>query len=130
MNSFSLFVTKVQNNPWYALGLILLAVVSLGMLAYEFSSFADPAVVVLTQRLDIIIACIFLSDFMLGLLFNQKYTHKEYWRKNWLDFISSIPVTADAAQALRILRAWRAIRVISSALDFYFARKRYKSLKK
>lgn len=127
---FSSFVTKIQNNPWYALGLIALAVTSLSMLAYEFSSFARPEVVVWTVRLDLVIACLFLTDFFLGLFFNTKYTRKEYWQNNWLDFISSIPITADAARALRILRVLRAIRVISSALDFYFARKRYKNLKK
>ncbi len=127
---FSNLITKVQNNPWYALGLITLAITSLSMLAYEFSPFARPEVVVWTVRFDLIIACLFLTDFFLGLFFNLKYTRKEYWRNNWLDFISSIPITADAARALRILRVLRAIRVISSALDFYFARKRYKNLKK
>ncbi len=130
MNSFSNFVTRLQNNPWYALGLIMLAIFSLAMLAYEFSNLAKPSVVLVMQQLDIIIACIFLSDFIFGLFFNKKYTKKEYWHNNWLDFISSIPVTANAAQALRILRVWRALRVISSALDFYFSRKKYKSLKK
>lgn len=130
MLRFSNLVTKLQSNPWYALGLIALAVTSLSMLAYEFMPFARPEVVVWTVRLDLVIACLFLTDFFLGLFFNTKYTQKEYWRNNWLDFISSIPVTADVARALRILRVLRAIRVISSALDFYFARKRYKSLKK
>lgn len=130
MNRFSLLVTKLQGNPWYALSFIILALISLLMLGYEFLPIARPEIVFYTIKLDIVIALIFLTDFMLGLCFNTKYSAKEYWRKNWLDFVSSIPVTADAARALRILRVWRALRVISSALDFYFARKRYKSIKK
>lgn len=130
MKRFSLFITKLQGNPWYALIFIVLAMTSLLMLGYEFSPFARPEVVVYTIRIDLIIAVIFLTDFMLGLCFNTKYSAKDYWRKNWLDFVSSIPVTADAARALRILRMWRALRVLSSALDFYFARKRYNSIKK
>ncbi len=130
MNRFSLMVTKLQGNPWYALTFIFLALTSLAMLAYEFSPFAQPSVVFYTIQIDLIIACIFLTDFMLGLCFNTKYSAREYWRNNWLDFVSSIPVTADAARALRILRAWRAIRVVSSTLDFYFARRRYRNIKK
>ncbi len=124
------FVTRLQNNPWYALGLLLLALSGFGLLAYEFTPWARPEVVVVTMKLDLVIASIFMLDFFLGLFFNQKYTQREYWRQNWLDFISSIPISADMARALRILRVFRALRVISSALDIYFTRRRYRSLKK
>jgi len=108
----------------------LLAFTGVGLLAYEFSHFAKPEVVKVTTRLDIVIAYIFLTDFFLGLFFNTKYTKGDYFKKNWLDFISSIPITADMARALRVLRVLRALRVISSALDVYFTRRRYVSLKK
>jgi len=128
-SSLSTFVTKLQQNPWYAAAMVVLAFVGAGLLAYEFSSFAVPEKVLVTARLDIIIAYIFLTDFFIGLFFNTKYTKADYWKKNWLDFISSIPVTADMARALRILRALRALRVISSALDVYFTRRKYLSIK-
>lgn len=129
-SSLSTFVTKLQKNPWYALVLVILAFTGAGLLAYEFSPYAVPEKVAITSRLDIIIACIFLTDFFLGLFFNNKYTKANYMKQNWLDFISSIPVTADMAQALRILRALRALRVISSGLDVYFTRRKYLSIKK
>lgn len=128
-SSLSTFITNLQQNPWYALVLVLLAFTGAGLLAYEFSPYAVPEKVVVTTHLDIIIAYIFLTDFFLGLFFNTKYTKSDYWKKNWLDFISSIPVTADMARALRILRVLRALRVISSALDVYFTRRRYLSIK-
>jgi len=128
-SSLSTFVTKLQNNPWYAATMVVLAFVGAGLLGYEFTAYARPEIVVITVRLDIFIACIFMTDFFLGLFFNTKYTKADYWKKNWLDFISSIPVTADMARALRILRALRALRVISSTLDVYFTRRRYLSIK-
>jgi hypothetical protein len=129
-SSLSTFVTNLQQNPWYAFSLLILAIAGAGLLLYEFSSFSTPEQRVITTRIDIVIAYIFLIDFLLGLFFNNKYTKAEYWKNNWLDFISSIPVTADMARALRILRALRALRVISSALDVYFTRRKYLNLKK
>ncbi len=131
MNSsrFSDFITSLQSNVWYALTLLLLAVVGAMLLMYEFTPGARVEVEAVTVKVDLIIAYIFLIDFFLELFFNQKYTKSEYWRKNWLDFISSIPVTADMARALRIFRALRAIRVISSSLDIWFTQKKFKSLK-
>jgi ABC-type uncharacterized transport system permease subunit len=128
--SFSNIVTAAQGNVWYALTFVLLAALSLTLLGYEyFFDISERAEQNLLQ-IDLVIAYIFLSDFLLGLFFNHKYTRREYWRHNWLDFISSIPISIDAARALRILRAFRAIRIVSSSLDFYFARRRYKSIKK
>lgn len=124
------FVTKMQANPWYALFMLLLALTGLSLLLYEFTPLAQPEIVAVTMKIDLVIAYIFLSDFFLGLLFNQKYTRSEYWRRNWLDFISSIPISADMARALRILRVFRALRVISAAMDVYFTRRRYRLLKK
>ena len=132
MNSsrFSDFITDLQSNAWYALGLLILALAGAALLIYEFTPLADPNIVAGTVKIDLAIACIFLTDFFLGLFFNKKYSKKEYWRKNWLDFISSIPITADMARALRIFRALRALRVISSSLDIWFTRKKYNSVKK
>jgi hypothetical protein len=122
-------IVALQSNLWYALFLVVLAFTGLGLLLYEFTPYARPEIIQYTVRLDLVIACIFLTDFLLGLAFNTTYTPREYWRKNWLDFISSIPITSDVARALRILRAVRAIRVISSILDIWFTQKRYRELK-
>ncbi len=125
----SLVVTAAQSNAWYALSFVMLAVLSLSLLTYEHFVDLSENTISLFLSIDLFIAYIFLSDFLLGLFFNKKYTTREYWNHNWLDFISSIPISSDMARALRILRVFKAIRVISSALDFYFARRRYKSLK-
>ena len=126
----STIITIAQSNAWYALSFVLLAVLSLLLLGYEhfFDLSNDKSDLFL--EIDLAIAYVFLFDFLLGLFFNKKYTRREYWNHNWLDFISSIPISSDMARVLRILRAYKAIRVISSALDLYFANRRYRNLKK
>jgi len=122
-------ITLLQENPWYAFMLVFLAFASLLLFVYEVSSYARPEIVALSIRLDLIIASLFMVDFLLGLFFNKKYTKRQYWRHNWLDFIASIPLTADAVRILRIFRVWRAIRVIEAATHLYVSRRRYRSSK-
>ena len=124
--SMEQFVNKIQNSVVYATTIALLAVASLGMLLYEFSPWASANIVILTQRLDIVIAWIFLTDFFAGLLFNSTMSKKQYWRENYLNLISSIPITEDAVRILRILRIFRAFRVIRAATNFWFAKERLK----
>lgn len=117
-------ITYLQSNIWYSLVIVILALTSLAMLGYEFLPKADQDRVTLFQQLDIIIACIFLTDFFMGLFFNTHFTRKEFFRHNWLNLISSIPVTSDMTRVLRILRIFRAFRVIRASMNFYFAKHR------
>lgn len=118
-------ITSLQNNVWYALIIVCLALSSVGMLGYEFWPGASPSTTALFQRLDLIIALIFLSDFFLGLIFNTSLSRKDYFKYNWLNVISSIPITTDITQALRILRMFRAIRVMRTGMNFWFAKGRF-----
>lgn len=122
-------VTALQHNAWYALTLLCLAIIGFSLLAYELSPYASPEIEEITIPIDLAIAWIFLADFFLGLFFNQKYTRREYWRHNWLDFIASIPLTADLIQVLRIFRAVRAIRIITASIHIYLSRHHYHSVK-
>jgi hypothetical protein len=117
-------VARLQDNVWYALFIAILAVLSIVMLSYEFFPGADPALIERLQRFDIIIAFIFLTDFFTGLFFNNAVTKKRYWRENWLNLVSSIPITADAVRVLRIVRLFRAFRVIRAGVNFWFAKSR------
>jgi len=119
-------ITQLQASPWYALLLLLLALSSIVMLTYEIFVATDISVFKLIASIDLTIALIFMTDFFLGMFFNQQYTKKQYMKTNWLDFISSIPVTFELAQALRILRVFRAIKVISTGLDVWFTGKKYR----
>ncbi len=124
------FITRLQDNVIYALTIALLAITSLLLLFYELSPWVNPEVVSLTQKIDLIIAIIFLTDFFSGLVFNNKLKTKEYFKQNWLNLVSSIPVTADAVRILRILRILRAFRVIRATVNLYFASSRLKRNRK
>jgi len=120
-------VTYLQGNFWYSLLIVILAITSLLMLGYEFLPNASADRVELFQQLDIVIACIFLTDFFMGLFFNTHFTRKEFFKHNWLNLISSIPVTSDITRTLRILRILRAFRIIRATMNFWFAESRLKN---
>lgn len=119
-------VIYLQANVWYSLVIMMLSIASVVMLAYEvFATTASPELISRLQRFDIIIAWIFLTDFFMGLVFNTSIPKRTYWRHNWLNLISSIPVTSDVTRTLRILRILRAFRVIRAAMNFWFTRNRW-----
>lgn len=127
--AFKSGVARLQDNVWYAFFIVVLALLSMVMLSYEFFPGADQALIERLQRFDIIIAYIFLTDFFTGLFFNNTVTKKQYWRENWLNLVSSIPVTADAVRLLRILRIFRAFRVIRAGVNFWFAKSRLNNVR-
>ena len=70
------------------------------------------------------IAWIFLADFFIGLLATPAFFRSTYWRNNWLNLISSVPISNELTQALRLLRIVRAVRVIRVGLNFWYAKRR------
>ncbi len=120
-------IACIQDSPWYALSFVVLAVLGLGCLLYEFMPFAQPEIVRVTGNVDFAIACIFFTDFILGMIFNNGgLSYIRYVRKNWIDLLASIPLTYDMARALRILRIFRAVRIISASVDLFVSERRYK----
>jgi voltage-gated potassium channel len=130
MSFLSRIITSLQDNVWYALTIALLAITSIVMLGYELTPYSEPEFVALFQQLDMVIAYIFLTDFFAGLLFNTKYNWRTYWKYNWLNLISSIPVTSDTIRILRILRIIRAFRVIRAGMNLWFAHRRLRRVRK
>jgi len=130
MNSLRNAITALQANIYYAFVIAFLAIIGAGLLMYEFFSAPSAEVIVVLQKIDLVIAGIFLVDFFLGLYAAGKNGRNKYWRYNWINLIASIPVTSDVLRALRILRLLRALRVIRAGVDVWFATKRYSSLKR
>ena len=64
-------ITQLQASPWYALLLLLLALSSIVMLTYEIFVATDISVFKLIASIDLTIALIFMTDFFLGMFFNQ-----------------------------------------------------------
>lgn len=109
---------------------VILATLGLGLLVFEFTPWATPELVYMTRNLDFAIACIFFFDFILGMVFNNGgLSYLRYIRANWLDLLASIPLTYDMARALRILRIFKALRILSASFDFLLSERRYKALR-
>ncbi|MEX0877704.1 MAG: ion transporter [Candidatus Spechtbacterales bacterium] len=111
INKIKYFVIELREKLWYIIIIAALALISGGMLAYEF--FGDNVTEETLRRmnaLDLIIAYIFLADFSAGVYFAPKK-----WRhikQNLLDFFGSIPFSNGFFQALRILRFARLTRLL------------------
>ena len=124
-------VTKVQSAVWYLMLVVALALSSFIFLVYELTGEPTVAIINLGERMDTFVAYLFLTDFLLGLFFNRAYKTKgEYWRYNWPDFISSIPISFEITQLLRVLRIWRAVKVLKVVLDLWSAKKQVGFYKK
>lgn len=107
-------VFLVQNNFWYSLGITILALLSGGMLAYEFFGENISAHrISLMHKADFIIACIFLTDFSVGFYFAPKKLY--HLKHNWLDLVSSVPYPQSLFQALRLARLGRIARLFRVA---------------
>ncbi len=116
----TLYIARVQRDPWYAGFLIVLALGSGLMLLYEWWPGRDEALFLRLVGYDFYIACFFLLDFFLGLLVHDGHPNRRsYWRQNWMNLVSSIPVTTEVTQFLRLLRIWRAWRVIRMSIGVW-----------
>lgn len=126
------FFLKLQHNVWYATIIAILAVLSIALLFYElFYPGATARGHQLARKIDLIIAFIFLADFFLGFFFTQGGRGKwNYFKRDWLNLASSIPITNDIVRVLRLLRIFRALRIIRAFMNLRFAEKRRRDNKK
>lgn len=90
--------------------MILLAISSVGLLVFEITHDLAPSQTKLINTLDILIACVFLGDFLFGLVRSDK--RSEYFREHWWELLASIPLTEASVRALRSIRILRILRVV------------------
>ncbi len=113
-------IIEIQQSPWYAALLIVLALGSGLLLLYEWWPARNEVVLISLLQFDLLVAGIFLIDFFLGLYVYHGYTNRlGYFKHNWMNLISSIPVTNEVTQFLRLLRIWRAWRVLRVAIGIH-----------
>lgn len=112
-NKVKNLVINTREKLWYITIIGILALISGGMLAYEFFGDNVPEETIrLMNTLDLIIAYIFLADFSAGVYFASnrwKYVRKF---ENLLDLFGSIPFSNGLFEALRILKFARLTRVL------------------
>ncbi|QQR52656.1 ion transporter [bacterium] len=91
----------------------LLAVISVGTVAYDYAVHPTAYTSRLIFEFDIVVAYIFLGDFFITwLLTKQK---RGYLRRNWYLLLASIPMTYAWAELLRGLRLLELVRLIRAA---------------
>lgn len=100
----------VKDSLWADVIIIFLALVSVGLLVFELSADLLTDQVALIHALDLGIALIFLSDFMIGMYLADR--KGSYFKENWPDLLASIPVSEGIFRSLRMLRLLRLVRVV------------------
>jgi hypothetical protein len=106
-------ITAVQQSLWYSTLLVVLALISVALLVFELSITPAEETILLWQSIDLVVAYVFLFDFIAGWWGNRAYTSsRAYWKDNWLNLVSSIPITSEVTSLLRFLRIFRAVKVI------------------
>lgn len=90
--------------------LVVLALVSIGLLAYELIQKPSEEVVAYIAAADFTIACIFLLDFWH--LYRKSHDKHYFIRHNWYLLLSAMPLLTGWFSALRALRFVRFTRLI------------------
>jgi len=91
------------------LAIVFLALLSVGLIVYEYSADLAADEVRILHTVDVLIALTFLADFLIGLLAAAE--RGRYFRSNWTDLLASIPITEAMFQSLRALRLLRLVRI-------------------
>jgi hypothetical protein len=128
MKKIQQLVTELQHSLVLAWVMVILAALALLMIFLEWWFELSPELIIWFREIDLIIAYFFLADFFAGLFFNVAYRSKWlYFKDNWLNLVSSVPITSEITSVLRVLRLIRAIRIIRgvrAGMNFTFAKLR------
>lgn len=106
-------ISNLQSKIWYEALFAILAVVSILTLLIEYTFNPSEATVGAFHIVDTTIALIMLADFLAGQFFARE--RLVYFKHNWFNFLSSIPLSEDVFRVFRILRLVRTARVIRIA---------------
>ena len=89
---------------------MVLALVSVSLIVIEMVGELNPHQTELFERVDLVIASIFLVEFIWRLW--RAEDRKRFWARSWWELLAAIPITTDMARALRGVRLLRVIRLI------------------
>lgn len=89
---------------------MVLALVSVSLIVIEMLGELDPHQEELFARVDLVIASIFLAEFVFRLL--RAENKRRFWARSWWELLAAIPLTSDMTRALRGVRLLRVIRLI------------------
>ena len=99
-----------RQSVWKDLAISSLALLSAGLLIFEFSSDLLSSQLRVLYTIDLVIALLFLKDFIYEI--SVAKNKKLYFRQNWYLLIAAIPITEGVFQALRSVQLLRLLRVV------------------
>ncbi len=92
--------------------MVFLAIVSIGLLIYDFTATNAVKNQQLIHTIDLIIACVFLVEFLFH--FTRAKDKKVFFRKRWWELLAAIPISTTTTQFLRTLKIVRIIPLLES----------------
>lgn len=111
----------------YDAGIMVLIILVVAMMMYELLAGPPRDVTIILDWIDIVACCIFLADFFWR--HHLAESKSWYWRRYWLDFITSIPLpsahtlrlgrTVRLVRLMRVLRIARLARILRVLLFFW-----------
>jgi len=107
---YKLFLKSLRESFLADVAIVSLALLSIFFLVYELTADLTIASVEFIQRVDIIIAVIFLLDFLIG--WHVSDNKKKFWKHSWFELFASIPLTGSIYRSLRALRVIRIVRIV------------------
>lgn len=96
--------------------MLLLAVFSAILLVIEYTSDLTQAQVHLLDIFEIVVGCIFLTEFFVRLFLAE--SKWKFFKKHWWYLLAAIPMTTTIAEYLHILPVARGVRVVKTVLGF------------
>ncbi|MFP4191556.1 MAG: potassium channel family protein [Candidatus Hydrogenedentota bacterium] len=102
-------LNKYRQGLGTQVAIVVLALLSVALIIYEYSADLAADEIRIIHTVDLLIALMFLADFLIGLLAAPE--RGRYFRSNWTDLLASIPITEGMFQSLRALRLLRLVRI-------------------
>lgn len=100
--------------------LLLLVLISFAFLGFEYFGQLNETQLKWVEVYEITLGCIFIADFVYELrLAADKW---RYVRHNWFFLLAAIPLPSNLADALRLIRFLRIIRLVRATAHLEFAR--------
>jgi len=89
---------------------LVLALFSVGLLIFELVAELAPHQQVILERVDLVIAFVFLGDFLWR--WRKAENRKRFFVTSWWELLAAIPLTNEVTQTLRGLRLLRVVRLV------------------
>lgn len=116
---------KLTVRFYLELAMAILAVLSVVLLAYEYIFSPNQATTKKIAQFDLIVALIFLTDFLVRLTYADNKV--VFLKTNWFLLLASIPIVDSWAEILRGLRVLALVRLIRAGehLEYVARSKRH-----